>query len=48
MLSSLRSAHLRGGISVQMEKERERDMERGTGADVRAPQDAVTDRGEAK
>jgi hypothetical protein len=31
-----------------MEKERERDMERGTGADVRAPQDAVTDRGEAK
>jgi signal transduction histidine kinase len=48
MLSSLRSAHLRGGISVQMEKGKEKDMERGTGADDRAPKDAVSDRGEAK
>jgi hypothetical protein len=49
MLSSLRSAHLRGGISVQMEKkEKERDMERGTGADARAPKGAANDRGEAK
>ncbi|NYV77109.1 hypothetical protein, partial [Streptomyces sp. UH6] len=46
MLSSLRSAHLRGGISVQ--KEKERDTERGAGADARAPQDAVSDEGETK
>ncbi|WP_448321729.1 nitrate- and nitrite sensing domain-containing protein [Streptomyces sp. CO7] len=46
MLSSLRSAHLRGGISVQ--KEKERDMDRGTGADAWPAKDAAADGGEAK
>jgi hypothetical protein len=45
MLSTLRSAHMRGGISA--EKEKEKEKERGKGKPARVASETVAEKGSA-